>query len=808
MLRVKFISAGRLAALALFVSIALALTGYFFFRHRHPNNPQGEPKLQGRVVAEFSNTRYAHEVEGRVRFLLTAGVDRTYEDGSHELEKVRLESRGTDGTRKDVLTADRAQVSDPANLEKLDAEFISNVVINIADSMTIKTAYLHYDHAKSIAETKELVEFEGDTLKGRSTGATLETTKERAHLHKDVDVTITPGNQPKGKDKASGKQSNLTAEEKAARKARKRARKQAKKARLANLNSESNSKADGKGKDKFAKKSVKSDKPDVKKPTRIRGNSALLERQDGRVTFTGNVIVTQDKDEMRADRMTGFLNDEERIERIEARGNSYLKQEDKAEIKSPDMDFFFEDGNQLIRALATGGVYTRSLASEPLREARAERIEALFTDGLVETINADGSAMIMVHAPKPKEEKDNPASRELKADKITARFYADGQNMQSAEATGNAVMKITPVRAERKADRKTITAPRMTANFFETENRIRTFNAFDGVKVESEPLIAEEGPPRVTTSQTLDAQFFEDTQDTERLEQKGDFKYLEGDRNAVAERAVYDGRSEVLSLRGKRPMAWDAKARTQADEIDYDRHNDETHARGDVRTTYYSRETTGDSTPFKNSKSPVFMTADRADARNKDRVAVYTGNARGWQDDNFVKGDRIELYENDKRMVAVGKVESALYTTKREATEGSEMVPGFATADRMTYSDKDRLVHYDGNVKSRQGTDRLDADEIDVYLQKETNEVDKLIAKGKVMMEQPGRRGDGDHLVYTSADGRAILTGKSARIVDSEQGTVMGTELTFYSLDDTILVQNREGTGRVRSTHRLERNKK
>ena len=76
-----------------------------------------------------------------------------------------------------------------------------------------------------------------------------------------------------------------------------------------------------------------------------------------------------------------------------------------------------------------------------------------------------------------------------------------------------------------------------------------------------------------------------------------------------------------------------------------------------------------------------------------------------------MKGDRIELYEKDKRMVAVGKVESALYQVRREGTPGKgatpgkgEAVPGFASADRMTYSDTERLVHYDGSVKARQGT--------------------------------------------------------------------------------------------------------
>jgi lipopolysaccharide export system protein LptA len=255
-------------------------------------------------------------------------------------------------------------------------------------------------------------------------------------------------------------------------------------------------------------------------------------------------------------------------------------------------------------------------------------------------------------------------------------------------------------------------------------------------------------------------------------------------------------------------MVWDAKSRTQADEIDHDRQRDETHARGDVRTTYYSRETTNESTPFNNTKSPIFITADRADAQNKAGIAVYTIRARGWQDDNFIKADRIELYKDDKRMVAIGNVESALYQAKQETSPGKrEVVPGFATADRMTYSDADRKIRYEGSVKSRQGTDHLEASAVDVYLMQETNEVDRLNADGNVVLIQPGRRGVGDKLAYTSEDGRAVLTGKSARVDDAEKGTTMGSQLTFYSRDDRISVENQQGTGRVRSTHRLTKSR-
>jgi lipopolysaccharide export system protein LptA len=159
-------------------------------------------------------------------------------------------------------------------------------------------------------------------------------------------------------------------------------------------------------------------------------------------------------------------------------------------------------------------------------------------------------------------------------------------------------------------------------------------------------------------------------------------------------------------------------------------------------------------------------------------------------------------------MVATGLVESALYTTRREdAANKSEKIPAFASANRMTYSDKERKVHYDGAVRSRQGEDRIEADSIDVYLMKETNEVERMVAEGNVRMFQPGRKGVGDKLVYTAQDERAVLTGRAARVDDDEKGTVMGAELTLYSRDDRISVQSQQGAGRVRSTHRLTKNK-
>lgn len=796
--------------------IAAALVVYLVFRSRVVKIDPTRPKLQGKVVAVFNNTHYAHEVDGRVRFNITAGTDRTYQDGTHELEQVRLESYGSSDDRHDVVTSDRAKVSDPSDLSKLDAEFISNVLVQTSEGLTLKTSYLHYEQVKNTVDTKEPVEFEGRNYSGRATGLLVEVNDERARLLKDVDVTIKPADESRSDAKREPKPNeassrlgrrNETPEQRAERKARKHARKEARRAkgdaRAQTARSSEASHSDPKPSGALAKQK--------KQPTRITSESALIEKRDHRVTFDGRVAVTQSDGELRADRMVSYTDATNHLERIEARGSAYLKQVDRAEMKSPEMDFFFGESHQLERAIAMRGAYTRSLGSTALREANADTIEATFGQAEgnnLETINAQGNARVKIHAPAVTDNKTNPADRELNAGTINLQFFPDGKNVRFAEATTNSVMTITPIRAERRADKKTIRAPHMTAAFYEQGNRVKTFNANGGVRVEIESMEPDGHPLRTSTSKSATAEFLAESQDVESIVQEGDFKYNEGDRNGLAERAAYDGQKDFLSLRGRRPMVWDAKGRTQADEIDYDRNHDETHARGDVRTTYYSRESTNDSTPFKNTKSPIFITAQRADAQNKDGVAVYTVGARGWQDDNFVKADRIELYQNEKRMVAIGNVESALYQGKRETSPGKrEVVPGFATGERMTYSDVDRKIHYEVGVKARQGTDRIEAASVDVYLQQETNEVDHLNADGNVVLTQPGRRGVGDKLVYTSEDGRAVLTGKAARVDDVEKGATMGSQLTFYSRDDRVFVENQQGAGRVRSTHRLTKSK-
>jgi lipopolysaccharide export system protein LptA len=274
---------------------------------------------------------------------------------------------------------------------------------------------------------------------------------------------------------------------------------------------------------------------------------------------------------------------------------------------------------------------------------------------------------------------------------------------------------------------------------------------------------------------------------------------------------TYTSADETVRLRGGEPTVWDSRARSKAIELDSDLKNDISYSRGKTATTYYSQEQTNGATPFTKVKSPVFIVSDRGEFRHDDGVAIYTGDARAWQDDNFVRADKLTIHVNDKTMNGDGHVQSALYNAKRREKGVSSTVPVFATADSMRYSDSDRILHYEGTVDIRQATDRVTGGVADVYLTKETNELDRTITQRNVILTQPGRKGNGDWMEYTAVDEVAVLKGNPARVEDVEQGTVEGGRLTVYTREGKVVADDARGPqsgGRVRTTHKIKDAKK
>jgi lipopolysaccharide export system protein LptA len=513
------------------------------------------------------------------------------------------------------------------------------------------------------------------------------------------------------------------------------------------------------------------------------------------------------------------LSEQKQVKMVTARGNSYLRSMEEgrgAEIHSDDMDFLFDVNGKLDHAVANNNVNARSLdADSDMTLTGPNKLDVFFVvqgerSLLKEMRSNGGRPVVTLSAPKSHASDPHAASKRLTADAIQLIWRDTGKDLERAEATGNAELFVDPVQKNATADRKTLTAPNFNCDFYEAGNLARNFIASGGTKVLIEPVQpSDQRATRTMTAQKMNALFTRTTQDVERLDAQGDAKFNEQDRNGTAENASYTASDEVIRLRSGEPTVWDSRARTKAVEIDSDTRNDISYSRGKTATTYYSQEQTGGATPFRNVKSPVYIVADRAEFRHAAGVAIYTGNARAWQDDNFVRADKLTIYRDNKRMEGDGHVQSALYQARRRTGGGaSETVPVFATSERMWYSDEDHLLHYEGSVDIKQSTDRIRSGVADVYLQKDSGEVEKTIAQREVILTQPGRQGDGDWAQYLAADETVVLKGNPAHVQDVEQGNTESNRLTVYLRDSRVIADSDKGpqsAGRVRSVHKVKK---
>ncbi|MGB6723425.1 MAG: hypothetical protein WBE72_21685, partial [Terracidiphilus sp.] len=82
-------------------------------------------------------------------------------------------------------------------------------------------------------------------------------------------------------------------------------------------------------------------------------------------------------------------------------------------------------------------------------------------------------------------------------------------------------------------------------------------------------------------------------------------------------------------------------------------------------------------------------------------------------------------------------------------------------------------------------------------------QVDRMTATGRVTVTSQGRRGVGEQLVYTGADGKFVLTGSAAsppRLTDPERGSVTGEALIFDSRDDSVSIEGGAQETRTETT--------
>jgi len=190
-------------------------------------------------------------------------------------------------------------------------------------------------------------------------------------------------------------------------------------------------------------------------------------------------------------------------------------------------------------------------------------------------------------------------------------------------------------------------------------------------------------------------------------------------------------------------------------------------------------------------------TANRMVSTNHNQKVHYEGEAFVWQGANQVRADQIDIDRDKRRMEAAGHLSTQFVDKpKEDAKRKTGPLYTDVTAQRLVYTDQDRLAQYTGGAHlTRRGIMDVKADQIRAILDDDKDadsRVEKAYADGhaEIVRNAPDRtrKGTADHAVYEVSEDKVTLFGGHPLFVDSLRGSTQGTQLTYFSDSDRLLV--------------------
>lgn len=821
---------------------------------------KGFPTSLSKDVVASVNGYERREVEGDfVKYYIKADKATTFADNHQELENVYLQVFDEHGQGFDQITAQKA-VYIPEENKNFTGYFAGDVNVHTRDDLKVRTEQITYKKADGTASAEEQVEFERENVRGRSFGAIVTVPLKKLELLRDVEIETyeSPEQAASGVrqslirtgyatydqlnekiDAQSGVEANFTsaggnADVRSGRAVVYLAEvtdggRDIKKLELFEnvriatrqsdgkpTNIESGYAAFEKDNDRFdLRQGVRIVTVEDEKPTVISSVAAVYEQRNGRIFVEGNAEITQANDFIRGDQITAELYPNKKLKSSVVRGNAYLRQsapDRTTEISAVELNAGFNENQQLLNANALRNgtaILTPVNAADysKVTMTAPNAIRVLFKgEGLLEKMFTEGRTTIQLDVPNGSAD---AANKRVTADSVNTFFNAAGTDIQKAEAVGNAELYVQPLQAAAQNYKTTVNAPRFDCEFFPTGNNAKSCVAAVKAKAIRVPtVVADNRGTQSITADKLTASFHAQSKDVERIDASGNAKFNELDRNAIANEFSFSQVDETLRLRGGEPTVWDSSARAKAREIDWDTRNQKSYLRGAVSTTYYSQKSSGGATPFGETDKPVFITAESGEFDHSAETGTYTGNARGWQEDNYVRADRFYIQQRQGQFNADGSVQSLLYNAKRRENGRESNVPVYASAGKMTYNRDNRVLRYESNIDIRQGTDRIVGGVANVYLD-DRNEVARTDIENNVVITQPNRRASGDYAQYVTADESVVLRGNPARVDDAESGSSSGGQLTVFLRENRVISEgkNKQNTsGRTRSVYKVRNN--
>ena len=540
-----------------------------------------------------------------------------------------------------------------------------------------------------------------------------------------------------------------------------------------------------------------------KQPTQVQAGWAEFSQQPHQVKLE-RATVRQGTRTVSGDHALIALRNDNTVQYVHATGNVTSESTGKlpAKVQASEADFNVGPLNVLQDGVVRGNV-TFNVAGDSPFKGSAGRVLLNFAEGNLIQLAQLREAVQLDQLPNSKGQNSQLLS--FAGDALDLKFK-DGEELQSAETAGAAQIIINgtsqlgsdPAKRQTSPTQTVVTARKFDAAFGEN-SQMKSLHGAPDAKIVS---TTEGQSPRTSTSDDLLVAFRDNQIDN--ILQTGNVQMQDDQRTANADRARYVPETDTLTLTSNvRIQDKVNNAAVSSNTALINQRTGELTAKGQVKTTYLDLKPQPQGAML-GSSDPIHVTSAEMVAEKATGISRYSGDSRLWQGPNIVQAPVLVFDRNQRSLVAtaptnVPRPVSCIFV---QTDKTGKQSPIDVTSIKLTYTDSDRKARFDGRVlaKSQDGT--IKADRIDVFLRPagsspahtgntQASQIDKMDALGHVHLEQPTRKGDGDHLLYTDSDGKFLLTGRPGKlpsIFDAEQGTVTGNSLTFFSRDDRVLV--------------------
>jgi lipopolysaccharide export system protein LptA len=300
--------------------------------------------------------------------------------------------------------------------------------------------------------------------------------------------------------------------------------------------------------------------------------------------------------------------------------------------------------------------------------------------------------------------------------------------------------------------------------------------------------------------------------------------------SGTADRATYDGANQILTLTGYVHLD-NENGSLVAPTVSLNQQTQDAEASGGVQATFQNTPSkTANSSPNAKPEPVTHVLAASAHFDHATRFATFYGTdaapARMWQDASQVQAATL-LFDGIKRIFSArpgkpdGLVHAILASNASPQKPGAPVHPSSmirVASPKMDYNDLQREATFSGGVtidgtmgevRGQHAVAFLTAAHAPVAKQPVSTaqtqpsplngSIDRVIVYGAVQIDQPGRHGTGEQLLYTASNTNYILTGTPAHpphITDAQQGNVTGATLIFSDAGSTIVVAGEQGASK------------